>query len=52
MVEIFEKNVLSNHKSFRIVLVDTDDKILLTGEIRNIFDEMSTRATVLVWSIQ
>ncbi|KAF1747453.1 hypothetical protein GCK72_023915 [Caenorhabditis remanei] len=32
----------------RIALVDTDDKILLTGEIRNIFDEMSTRATVLV----
>eukprot|EP00081_Caenorhabditis_elegans_P025318 NP_508432.1 Uncharacterized protein CELE_F47G3.1 [Caenorhabditis elegans] len=32
----------------RIVLVDTDDKILLTGEIRNIFDEMSTRATVLI----
>ncbi|CAI2356716.1 unnamed protein product [Caenorhabditis sp. 36 PRJEB53466] len=32
----------------RIALVDTDDKILLTGEVRNIFDEMATRATVMI----
>uniref|UniRef100_A0A8R1DKY6 Uncharacterized protein n=1 Tax=Caenorhabditis japonica TaxID=281687 RepID=A0A8R1DKY6_CAEJA len=32
----------------RIAFVDTDDKILLTGEIRNMFDEISTRATVMV----
>ncbi|CAI5456057.1 unnamed protein product [Caenorhabditis angaria] len=32
----------------RISLVDTDDKILLTGELRNIFEDMSTRATILI----
>ncbi|CAB3400874.1 unnamed protein product [Caenorhabditis bovis] len=32
----------------RISLVDTDDKVLLTGEIRNLFDEISTRATIVV----
>ncbi|CAD6185134.1 unnamed protein product [Caenorhabditis auriculariae] len=32
----------------RIAIVDTSDKVLLTGELRNVFDEMATRATVQV----
>lgn len=42
------KNCIQLHFYYRLTIVDTDDKVYLTGELRHVMEAYSTRATVQI----